>query len=67
MDSNDEEEHEDPKEESTCSPEHPEQPLESMEPIIVFETRKKQKDIKLLVAPLGKARGPKDSLVMRHS
>jgi hypothetical protein len=49
MDSNDEEEHEDPKEETTCSPEHPnedpEQPLESVEPVIVPETRKKQKDI----------------------
>jgi hypothetical protein len=71
MDSNDEEEHEYPKEESTCSPEHPnedpEQPLESMEPIILPEIRKKHKDIKLIVAPSGTTRGPKGSLVMRHS
>ena len=70
MDSNDEEEHEDPKEESTCYLEHsnedPEQPLESMELVIVLETRKKQKYIKLPVAPLGKEIGRKYSLVMRH-
>jgi hypothetical protein len=44
MDSNDEEEHEDPKEEPTCSPEHsseePDQPLEPIEPIVVPKNRK---------------------------
>jgi hypothetical protein len=44
MDSNDEEEHEGPKEETTCSPEHPneepEQPLEPVEPTIVPEIKK---------------------------
>jgi hypothetical protein len=70
MYSNDEEEHEGPKEETTCSPKHPnedpKQPLESMKPVIVPETRKKKKDIKLLVAPSRRARGPKYSLVIQH-
>jgi hypothetical protein len=39
MDSNNKEEHKDPKEESACSPEHPseepDQPLELVEPIVV--------------------------------
>jgi hypothetical protein len=44
IDSNDEEEHEYPKEESKCSPEHPseelDQPLEPVEPIVVSKNRK---------------------------
>jgi hypothetical protein len=44
MDSNDDEEHEDPKEESTCSPKHlseePDQPLEPVEPVVVPKKRK---------------------------
>jgi hypothetical protein len=81
MDSIDEEEHEDPKEGSTCSPEHfgeePDQPLEPVDQVLHLRTEndqhgknppyKKQKDIKLLVAPSWKARSPKGSLVMRHS
>ena len=43
--SNNEEEHEGPKEETTCSSEHPneepEQPLEPVESVIVPETRKR--------------------------
>ena len=45
MDSNDEEEHEGPKEDTTCSPEHPneepKQPLEPVEPVIVPGIRKR--------------------------
>ena len=45
MDSNDEEEHEDSKEESTCSPKHPSvesnQPLEPVEPVVVPKNRKR--------------------------
>jgi hypothetical protein len=45
MDSNDEEEHEGPKEETTCSPKHPneepEQALKPVEPVKVLETRKR--------------------------
>ena len=45
MDSNDEEEHEDTKEESTCSPKHPseepDQPLETVEPVVVPKNRKR--------------------------
>jgi hypothetical protein len=44
MDSNDEEEHEDPKEESTCSAEHPSEepgePLEPVELVVVPKNRK---------------------------
>jgi hypothetical protein len=45
MDSNNEEEHEDLKEESTCSPEHPseepDQPLEPVEPVVVPKNKKR--------------------------
>jgi hypothetical protein len=68
MDSNDKEEHEGPMKKSTCSPEHRneelEKSLESVEPIIVPETRKKQKNINHPMAPSRKARGRKDYLVM---
>jgi hypothetical protein len=45
IDSNDEEEYEDPKEESTCSPkdpsEEPDQPLEPVEPVVVPRNQKR--------------------------
>jgi hypothetical protein len=45
MDSNDEEEHEYPKEEITCSPEHlseePDQPLEPIEPVVAPKNKKR--------------------------
>jgi hypothetical protein len=80
IESNEEEEHEDTKEESICSPEQSneekETPHESMEPTIIPKTRKRptwlettlqEARIRLPLVLPDKARNPKGSLVMRHS